>query len=262
MKKGKPFLEIFASAVHEDYRFPILELFAFLYALGTFASGVGGVSLTSDETLVFMLISNLMSISLFIFLILVFKNIAYGLSSGLEKGTVQTPLSYPLKRRSILTAKLLSALGVSFLLFFGIQLTALVIIAPSAILPNIGIVLLTYIANFGYVLFLTAIILLVALFIKRGVISLIVGIVVYFALGIITSIISFVASVTGSVTSLQIIALLNPSTALTAHYGFIPAGISWVPTLTEVSFYVIGNYVIIASLFFLAYYYFSRRLDI
>ena len=83
MKKGKPFLEIFASAVHEDYRFPILELFAFLYALGTFASGVGGVSLTSDETLVFMLISNLMSISLFIFLILVFKNIAYGLSSGL-----------------------------------------------------------------------------------------------------------------------------------------------------------------------------------
>ena len=203
-----------------------------------------------------------MSISLFIFLILVFKNIAYGLSGDLEKGTIQTPLSYPLKRRSILTAKLLSALGVSFLLFFGIQLTALVIIAPSAILPNIGIVLLTYIANFGYVLFLTAIILLVALFIKRGVISLIVGIVVYFALGIITSIISFVASVTGSVTSLQIIALLNPSTALTAHYGFIPAGISWVPTLTEASFYVIGNYVIIASLFFLAYYYFSRRLNI
>lgn len=262
MKKGKPFLEVFASAVHQDYKFPILELFAFLYALGTFASGVAGISFTSDEALVFMLISNLMSIPLFIFLVLVFKNIAYGLSGDLEKGTIQTSLSYPLKRRNILTAKLLSALGVSFLLFFGIQLTALVIIAPGAILPNIGIVLLTYIANFGYVLFLTAIILLVAMYIKRRIIGLIVGIAVYFALGIITSVISFEASVTGSATLLQIIALLNPSTALTAHFGFIPAGISWVPTLTEASFYMIGNYVIIASLFFLAYYYFSRRLNI
>ncbi len=262
MKKGKPFLEIFASAVHQYYKFPILELFAFLFALGTFASGLRGFSLTSDGTLVFMLISKLMSISLFIFLVLVFKNVAYGLSGDLERGTIQTSLSYPLRRRDILTAKLLSALGVSFLLFFGIQLTALVVIAPGAILPNIGIVLLTYIANFGYVLFLTAIILLVALFIKRGVISLIVGIVVYFALGIITSIISSVASVTGSATLLQIIALLNPSTALTAHFGFTPGGISWVPTLIEASFYVIGNYVIIASLFFLAYYYFSRRLNI
>ena len=262
MKKGKPFLDVFTSAVHQDYKFPTLELFAFLYAIGTFASAIAGISFTSDETLVFVLISNLMSIPLFIFLVLVFKNIGYGLSSDLEKGTIQTSLSNQLKRRSILTAKLLSALVVSFLLFLGIQLTALVIIAPSAILPNIGIVLLTYVANFGYVLLLTTIILLAATYIKRGVVSLVVGIVVYFALGIITSIISFEASATGSAALLQIIALLNPSTALTAHFGFVPAGISWIPTLAEASFYVIGNYVIIALLFFLAYYYFSRRLNI
>jgi len=35
--KGKPFLEVLSSALHEDYRFPILEIFAFLYVLGTFA---------------------------------------------------------------------------------------------------------------------------------------------------------------------------------------------------------------------------------
>ena len=37
MGKGKPFLEVLSSAIHEDYRFPFLELFAFLYTLGTFA---------------------------------------------------------------------------------------------------------------------------------------------------------------------------------------------------------------------------------
>jgi len=37
MGKGKPFLEVLASAMHEDFRFPFLELFAFLYTLGTFA---------------------------------------------------------------------------------------------------------------------------------------------------------------------------------------------------------------------------------
>lgn len=34
MKRGKPFLEVFASAVHEDYRFPILELFVFFLRFG------------------------------------------------------------------------------------------------------------------------------------------------------------------------------------------------------------------------------------
>ncbi len=50
--KGRPFLEILASALNEDYRFPILEVFAFLFALSTFAqarfglAGLGGTSVT------------------------------------------------------------------------------------------------------------------------------------------------------------------------------------------------------------------------
>ena len=42
-RKGHPFLEILAASIHEDFRFPILEVFAFLYAISTFAFlGLGG----------------------------------------------------------------------------------------------------------------------------------------------------------------------------------------------------------------------------
>jgi ABC-type transport system involved in multi-copper enzyme maturation permease subunit len=266
MKKGKPFLEIFASAVHEDYRFPILELFAFLYAIGAFGFAatnlISGTNITTDEKWIFMLISTLMGTPLLVFLISILKNIAYGLGGDLEKGTIQTLLSYPLKRWSILTAKLLSALGVSALLFFGIQLTALVVMAPGIILPNIGTVLLTYIANFGYVLLLSAIILLITLFVKKGGVGLLMSIVAYFAIGIVNAIMLFVAAATSSNLPLQIIALLNPATALTAHYGFTPSNITWAPTLTEAALYVFVNYAIVAVLFSFVYFYFSRRLSI
>jgi ABC-type transport system involved in multi-copper enzyme maturation permease subunit len=130
------------------------------------------------------------------------------------------------------------------------------------ILSNIGLILLLYAANFGYVLLLTSIILLFALFIKKGGAALVVGIAVYFAIGIVTSIVLLFASISGSAALLQAVALLNPSTTLSAHYGYIPPNIAWTPSLTEVTYYVLGNYAITALLFFLAYYYFSRRLSI
>ncbi|MBX5326574.1 MAG: ABC transporter permease [Candidatus Bathyarchaeia archaeon] len=266
MKKGNPFLEIFASALHEDYRFPILEIFAFLYALGTFAfANLTALRAPSEEAMAYFLVSSLMSVPLFIFIILVFKNVAYGLGGDLEKGTIQTFLSYPLKRRNILTAKLLSAIGVALLLFFGMQVIALLVLAPGMVLSNITVVLLSYIANCGYVFLLTAIILLIALFIRKGGTALIMGIVLWFALGIASSLVLFFAVITGLALPLQIISLLNPSTALSAHYGGLRAAffnVPWEPTLTEAAFYIVGNYVIVAFLFFLAYYYFSRRLSI
>lgn len=94
--KGRPFLEVFASALNEDYRFPILEIFAFLYALGTFAiTGVTTQFAQSGEAYVYGLINSLSGFPLFIFIILVFKNVAYGLGSDLEKGVIQTFFSYP-----------------------------------------------------------------------------------------------------------------------------------------------------------------------
>lgn len=114
-KKGSAFLEIFASTLQQDYRFPILEIFAFLYTLGTFIFvSFGRISGVMDERTAFQLVTSLMGLPMFIFIILIFKNIAYGLGNDLEKGTIQTFFSYPLKRRSILTAKLFQHSGLHF----------------------------------------------------------------------------------------------------------------------------------------------------
>ena len=101
MGKGKPFLEVLSSAIHEDYRFPFLEIFAFLYALGTFvlANFTMGMAFqnTTNEAVAFTVTTSLISGSLIVFIILVLKNVAYGLGSDLEKGIIQTYFSYPSK---------------------------------------------------------------------------------------------------------------------------------------------------------------------
>jgi ABC-type transport system involved in multi-copper enzyme maturation permease subunit len=203
--------------------------------------------------------------SLFIFVILIFKNVAYGLGSDLEKGIIQTLFSYPLKRRSILTAKLLSALGVSLLLFLGIQLSALCILAPDIVASHLGTILLTYVASLSFPLFLTGIILLVTFVIKRGGLALILGIVLYFALAIVSSIAMFVAVATKSPLILKILSVFSPSTALALYYGQTDVtsifGNIWIPTFSEVLISIGASYVIVAFTFFLGYYYFCRRLS-
>jgi len=265
--KGKPFLEVLASAIHEDYRFPFLEIFAFLYALGTFVfASFGGIIIsqgTTNEAIAYSTTSSIIGASIFVFVIVVFKNVAYGLGSDLEKGIIQTYFSYPLKRWKILTAKLISAIGVSLLLFFGIQISALYILAPDIVLPQFGTVILTYAANLSYPLLIAAIMLLMTLILRRGGMGLVVGIILYFVMGIITSIATVVSFATKSPLALQIISVTSPSMALQQHYGVSDIfGSVWAPTLSEVLVYIGVSYVIVASLFVLGYVYFSRRLNL
>jgi ABC-type transport system involved in multi-copper enzyme maturation permease subunit len=263
-RKGRPFLEVFASALHEDYRFPILEIFAFLYALGTFvfASFVTTMSASATgELTAFSVTSSLLGMPLLIFIILIFKNIAYGLGNDIEKGIIQTFFSYPLKRCWILSAKLLSALGVALLIFLSIQISALYVLAPDVVAPYFGIVLLTYAANLSFPLLTTGIILLVTLVLRRGGLALVVGIVLYFALGIIGNLVMFIAFATKSALGLQIISVISPNFVLSRYYQYTPfgGGEFWAPTFTDVLLYLGASYVIVASLFFVAYFYFSRR---
>ncbi|HML03388.1 MAG TPA: hypothetical protein VK487_08450 [Candidatus Bathyarchaeia archaeon] len=258
MRGNKLFSEVFDLTVHADYKFPQLEIFAFLYAIGAFALGLGNVTLTHNGPFMLILISNLMNIPLYVFLILVLKNLAYGLGNDLQKGKIRTLLPYEAK--NIWAAKFLSTIGIGLLLFVGVQLFALFIIAPAMVLASIGTVLLTYLSNIGYVLLLTAIIFLVTLVLKKGVASLVAGTLVYLAIGITIQAVSSFALTNNSITALQIVALFNPSTALIANYGLAPASTTWAPTLTEAAVLLIGNYLIIAFLFFLGYYYFCRWL--
>jgi ABC-type transport system involved in multi-copper enzyme maturation permease subunit len=268
-RKGKPFLEILSSAIHEDYRFPLLEVFAFLYALGTFALASFGSILTSQgvasgEAVAYQVTTSLLGVPLLIFVILIFKNIAYGLGSDLEKGIVQTYFSYPLKRWRILTAKLLSAIGISVVLFLGIQIAALYILAPDIVLPHFGTVLLTYIAGLSYPLIITAILLLLTMIFKRGSLTLVIGIILYFALSIVSGIVFFIAYATQSTLLLQVFSVLSPQTVLQQYYspGAVFLTAFWTPTFSEVLLSVGASYAIAAVLFFIGYYYFSRRLSL
>jgi ABC-type transport system involved in multi-copper enzyme maturation permease subunit len=268
MGKGRPFLEILASALHEDYRFPILEIFAFLYTLGTFVFASFGTFITpqtvSNESIAYTLTSSLLGLPLFIFLILIFKNVAYGLGSDLEKGIIQSYLSYPLKRWKILTAKLLSALGVALLLFLTLQITALYVLAPDVISPHLGTVLLTYATTLSPSLFITGILLLVTLALRRGGLTIVIGIVLYFAMNIISSITMFIAYATNSPLPLQILSVIAPNLALSNYYAInLPFGNElWTPTFLEVLLFIGTSYAIITFLFVLGYYYFSKRLNL
>ncbi len=265
--KGKPFLEVLSSTLHEDYRFPLLEIFAFMFVLGTFALSNFG-SILSSQTLsgagvAYQLTSALLSLPLVIFVFLILKNIAYGLGNDLEKGIIQTYFSYPLKRNRILTAKLLSALGTAVILFMVFQLSALYIMAPDIVMPNLGVILLTYAAGLSYPLLIAGILLLLTLFVRRGGITLVVGIILYFGLSIAASIVSFSAYATKSVVLLQAFSFISPSTVLSAYYApsFLTADF-WTPAFTEVAYTLAASYVIIAVFFGVSYYYFSRRLSL
>ncbi|MCW4009465.1 MAG: hypothetical protein NWF05_02445 [Candidatus Bathyarchaeota archaeon] len=266
---GRPFLEVLSSAIHEDYRFPILEIFAFLYVLGTFVSVRGVIpssGATSSDAVAYHLTSSLLgstgllSLTMFILIIVIFKNIAYGLGSDLEKGIIQTQFSYPLKRGSILTAKLVSALAVSIALFLVVQLSAICLLAPDTVFPNLGIVLLTFAANLSFPLIIACILLLITLFIKRGGPTLVVGVIIYFAFTVGSTILTNASYASKSPLFIQLLSVFSPDLALQQYYpSHVPF---WTPAFSEVLLYVGASYAIIGALLSLSYYYFTRRLNL
>jgi ABC-type transport system involved in multi-copper enzyme maturation permease subunit len=257
-RKGRPFLEVFASALQEDYRFPVLEIFAFLYAISTFTfASLASVSMgATGELTAYYLTDSILSFPLIIFVILILKNIAYGLGNDIEKGIIQTFLSYPLKRHRILSAKLLSALGVALLLFLGVQISALYVLAPDVVGPYLGTVLLTYAASLSIYFLIAGIMLLVTLILRRGGLALIFGIIFLFAFAIVSDLVIYVASAIGSSSILQVMSVFAPNIALGEYYQQSQL---WTPTFTQVLLYVGASYVIVASVFFVAYLYFSRK---
>ncbi len=269
MGKGRPFLEIFTYALDEDYRFPILEIFAFLFALGTFVFvDFAGAYYLTGETMAYNLVSILCGFPLmFIFVVLILKNVAYGLGSDLDKGVMQILFSYPLKRRSILTARLISGLGIAVLLFLGIQIFGLFLLAPNVMATYSSTVFLTYAANLcSPALLLAGLVLLLTLRLKRGGLALIIGVVLFLAGLIVSGFVGSIAYGTGSDLSLKIWAVINPNSALQAYYYHAGTSLfaseSWVPSFSEVLLYLGAGYLLVAAIFIGGYIYFDRRLEI
>lgn len=115
-------------------------------------------------------------------------------------------------------------------------------------------------------LFLSGLVLLLALILKRGGLALVIGVVVYFALGIVSSMALFFAYATGADLPLKIYAVINPNAALQRYYmsdmGFPFMSELWKPTFTEVLLYLGAGYVVVAAIFALGYAYFERKLEI
>jgi ABC-type transport system involved in multi-copper enzyme maturation permease subunit len=271
MGKGRPFLEIFTYVFDEDYRLPILEVFAFLFALGTFVFvDFAGVYDRTGETFAYSLISTLCGFPLlFIFVVLILKNVAYGLGSDLDRGVMQTLFSYPLKRRYILTARLLSGLGIAVVLFLGIQIFGLFLLAPDIMATYSNTVFLTYAAHLcSPALLLAGLVLLLTLRLKRGGLALIIGVILFLAGLIFSGEVTYIAYATDSDVLLKIWAVINPNSALQAYYyhmgasGFLFREEVWVPSFSEALLYLVTGYLIVAAIFIVGYIYFDRKLEI
>lgn len=267
MGKGKPFLEILASALHGDYKFPIPEFLTFLFLLSSFIfASFGGFASPEipEEYFVFFMTNSLMGLPLFILVMLLLKNITTGIGNDLEKGIIQTILAYPLKRRSILTAKLLSAFGVAILLFLGAQVSALCILAPDMVVPNLSVVFLTYVANISFALFIASITLLMTLVLRKGSLAIVIGIMFFFFFIILSDLVSVLARAMNAVLLMQLYSLITPSLAVGSYYRSLrfKVNILWAPSFSEILLYIGVAYGIIAFILLLSYFYFCRRLNI
>jgi len=103
--------------------------------------------------------------------------------------------------------------------------------------------------------------LLLTLKLRRGGISLVVGLVLYFAMSMVSGIATIFAIFTENPVSLQIISAISPSLVLQQYY-IASLGDFWAPALSEVLLYTGVSYVIVAAVFALGYTYFSRRLNL
>lgn len=263
---GRPFLEMLSLVANEEYRFPVLEVFAALFALGTLVLaglfGSAGHFAGTDEAAAFALVNSLTGLPLLVLVVLMLKNIAYGLGNDLESGVIRTYLSYPLGRRSLLSARLLSSMGIGLLLFLGVSFLALCITSTETILTHPAPVALSYLGALCYPLLIVGLVLLLTLTMGRGGPALLAGILLYFASSILSALLGFLGAALDSGLPLKVFAVIRPDVALQRHYttGMFAEDL-WVPTLGEAVTYTGLGYALVALVFALGYLCFSRRLE-
>ena len=286
MGKARAFLEVFASALNEDFRFPVLEIFAFIHPLVIFVSlyfitggGPGGqtglffqlIQLAGPEEVKVLIVGYLAGLFTFAFVspifgMLILKNIAYSFGNDLERGVIQNILSYPLKRRSLLTAKLLSSIGVVYMLSVGIQIFELFILVPNIVSQHIALLLFVLVAGLSFPFLVAGLVLILTLFLKRGSKALFVGIALYFSSFFLMMILLVIAGGTGSDIVLKIAAIIFPGLALQLHYkaaGLDPLYFKlWTPSFTQSVVYVGAGYALAFLILAVGYLYFERRLEV
>jgi ABC-type transport system involved in multi-copper enzyme maturation permease subunit len=262
MNKNSSIVEMFTMTLNEDYRFPIPEVFAFLYAFGTFVlSNPVSISYArTGEHLAYDFASSINGLPMFFFTIFLFKNISYGIGYDLERGIAQTFFSYPLRRRQILTIKLVSALGLATALLLGVHVFSLLILVPDVLRKYFFTVVLTYVVDLCFPFLLSGFLLLVVLVSKKSGLSLAAGIGAYFLFSMLIIPIMLSSSPESNL-GLKVYSVFNPSIALHMYYNQSKSRV-WIPSFSEVLLYVAMGYFLVALIFIVGYAYFQKRLEL
>ncbi len=167
-----------------------------------YMAGQGGISLTS-----------------LIFVILVLKNLASGWGGDFEKGTMQTFLTYPLKRWKFLLARFIS----SFLLVLGLlalaEFSVVFLIAPGFASANFGSLALGFLTSLTLPLMVSAVVVLTVQWTKSGGVPFAVGLVAYFVILIFSAFLYSAANSGGYGNLAWFVYFLNPFYALTIHFN-------------------------------------------
>ena len=177
----------------------------------------------------------------------------------MEKGVIQTYLSYPLKRRSLLTAKLLSSIGVPLLLLLGMQMFALSFLSPDVLSSYFGVAVLTYLGAVSFPLLLIGFVFLLTLILKKGGIGLVAGILLYFMSLLLWSFTARMVAFSDSDLLLKLQAVLMPYLAIRYH---VTGEELWTPSFVEASLYVGAGCSLVILVFAVGYLYFERRLEV
>jgi len=267
-RRGWPTLELLALDLKEAWRFPIPELLAFLYVFFPllFAPTVRAAMITGPEARLLMGMNMASGLMSFITFIIILKNIAYGLANEIRKGLLQTYLTYPIGRGRLLALKVFTTVGVPVLyVLLGIWLFALVNL-PELMAEHLGIFLTALAAAVGWVLFLSGLLLLIAILVRRGGPALGLGIGAWFGLSLLRTFLATAGGITGQEAYWHAYYVLSPSTALEDHYRsiyFVHAGPTspFRPELWQCYAYLASHYALAASFFAAALIYFLRRFE-
>lgn len=269
------FIEILAIFLKQDFSFPGLEIFTFLFAIGTLLE----YSFTQGSNTTYIAFSyfgsgGTISIPVLVLMILTWKNLSFGIGGDFEKGVMQTFLVYPLSRPSLLLARLLSAIGIPMILISATQIVALLIMTPGFATQQAFVLILSYLSILALPLLITIVVLLVCMFAKNSGTPLITGIVFYFAAGILFEVIvSAIAVPSKNLALLSFIYLLNPTMAFQSYYnyyfnaGSFNFGVQGNPTWGIPSFeftvgYLVANFVIIGILLAFCFIQFTKRVEV
>lgn len=264
---GRPFLELFSSAIREEHRFPFTEIFVFIYTFAIFFYAIpllsigSGSGQASDLTQVVVKYVSLqlftppVSYLILIVVILMMKNISLGLGRDLDRGTIQTYLIYPIKRRNILTARLLSAILPYLAIVVGLQLLAFAIIAPTIISTQASVFALATVSALSFPLLMAGVMTLLALRRSGFLFPVIIGVVLYPILQI-TALFGVVFP------ALRWLYIIDPIIALAQYYQGLALGSTEGLSLGSVYTLIIESYLLVIIVYAAAYYFFDRRLGV